>query len=279
LLAASVAAADPTAAELDAKGEQLAKDGHYSEAIDQFKAANRLAPNAHDSCLIALAYTRRELWPQAEIHLEACRVHATAADPLPDWFDGVVQLLNERLAAVAVAPITIVVEPRGARVQLAVSSFAPDEQFAPRTIHLPLGHHVISATAPGYEREQVPIDVADRSARDVVIRLREISPPYRTTSRRLIIGGAIAIAAGGLSYGVMSYAWEKLDAAYPDHATEYARYHGTYTAARVATVGLWSVGAALAITGYVIHRRFDTLPEVATMPLPGGAMFALAWHR
>src|SRR5690242_5920614 len=48
-----------TPAELQAKGEQLAKDGRFSEAIDAFKAADRIERRASHACLIALAYTRR----------------------------------------------------------------------------------------------------------------------------------------------------------------------------------------------------------------------------
>jgi len=40
----AVALADPTAADLQTQGEQLAKDGRFTEAIDAFKAAERIEP-------------------------------------------------------------------------------------------------------------------------------------------------------------------------------------------------------------------------------------------
>ena len=47
-------------ADLQARGEDQARQGHYTEAIDSFKAADRLEPSAAHACLIALAYVRRE---------------------------------------------------------------------------------------------------------------------------------------------------------------------------------------------------------------------------
>src|SRR5690606_20883724 len=101
---------------LRARGEQLAKDGRYTEAIDAFKAAEKIEPRARHACLIALAYTRRELWPQAEIFLEQCEQRATPADPIPEWVPTARQQLAERLATVNVAPVDIRVEPTGVAV-------------------------------------------------------------------------------------------------------------------------------------------------------------------
>src|SRR5688572_8864518 len=85
LLAASGLAAADDREELQAKGEQLAKDGRFVEAIDAFKAADLIQPRASHACLIALAYTRRELWPQAELFLSVCHHRAKGGDPLPEW--------------------------------------------------------------------------------------------------------------------------------------------------------------------------------------------------
>jgi hypothetical protein len=117
--------ADPVA--LRAQGEELARSGRYSEAIDRFKQADRIKPNAANACLIALAYTRRELWPQAEVWLDTCRGRATPADPQPDWAPTEAKQIRERLAVANVAPVEVVVTPPNAEVT--VSSFALDESF------------------------------------------------------------------------------------------------------------------------------------------------------
>ena len=150
VLAIPQARAEPSAADLRQRGEDLARDGRYTEAIDAFKAAERVEPRASHMCLIALAYVRRELWPQAEIFLAQCRKRATAADPLPDWFPQVEATLAERLGTADVAPVDVAVEPRDAAAEITISAFAPDEKFEPRTVHVPFGRYVIIAHAPGY---------------------------------------------------------------------------------------------------------------------------------
>ena len=152
LLASRPAAADQVADDLRARGEQLAKEGRLTEAIDSFKASNKLSQRATNYCLIGLAYTRRELWPQAEVMIDRCKRLATPGDPLPDWLPELDKVLAKRLSEVEIAPIELVVEPSTAKAELTVSSWSPDEQFEPRTIHLPPGSHHVSADAPGFKR-------------------------------------------------------------------------------------------------------------------------------
>jgi hypothetical protein len=52
-------------ADLEKRGQELAKQNEYTQAIDAFKRADRLAPRAAHACMIGLAYLRREMWPQA----------------------------------------------------------------------------------------------------------------------------------------------------------------------------------------------------------------------
>ncbi len=109
----------------DLKGEQQAKDGRFADAIDSFKAADRIQPRASHACLIALAYTRRELWSQAQLWLSTCHTRASASDPLPDWVPLAEKQIKERLETANVAEVTIEVKPAGAKAKFTVSSFAP----------------------------------------------------------------------------------------------------------------------------------------------------------
>jgi hypothetical protein len=203
-----VAHANPAADELGQHGVDLAASGRFSEAIEAFKAADRIESNAAHSCLIALAYTRRELWSQAEIFLARC--HALGASELPDWIPDLESLIAERLGEATVAAVHIDVAPAGAPAQLSVSSFLPDETFAPgTTIHLSRGHHVITATAAGFEDEHYSIDIADTSPKLVVIQLYRPGTrpkPPSPLPRAMMIGGAATIAAGAVAYGVMGIA-------------------------------------------------------------------------
>jgi hypothetical protein len=286
LAVASVAHAEPTAPELQAEGEQLAKDSRFSEAIDKFKAADKIQPTAGHACLIALAYTRRELWPQAEIFLARCHERATPQDPLPDWVPVAEQQIAERLATANVAAVTIDVSPPNAKVSLTVSSFAPDETFAPRTIHLPPGHHVIIATADGYPTVQKEIVVETKDPQKVTIDLRPTPVPVKPIealpvraepspwSKRLVIGGLVVGGAGLVATGLMSYEYF----AAGNSAADWDDHIDTYRTSRIAAISLLAVGGGLAITGYLLHRS-DESAAVAAAPLPGGAMIAVGWSR
>jgi len=289
LTSASVAYAEPTAPELQAEGEQLAKDSRFSEAIDKFKAADRLQPTAGHACLIALAYTRRELWPQAEIFLARCHERATPQDPLPDWVPVAEQQIADRLATANAAPVTIDVSPPNAKALLTVSSFAPDETFAPRTIHLPPGHHEILAEAVGYEPARAEVIIESKDPKRVTITLDKPAPPppHRELAtdqqpqhqspwgKRLLVGGLVIGGAGLVATGVMSYEYY----AAKKSAADYDSHIDTYRTTRIAAISLLAVGGGLAITGYLLHRT-DEHASVAAAPLPeGGAMIAVGWTR
>ena len=290
-----------TAAELEAKGEDFAKDGHFSEAIDAFKAADKLEPRASHVCLIALAYTRRELWPQAEIFLDKCHQRATEADPLPSWVPLADQQLQERLAAANVSAVTLVVEPP-VPATLAVSSFAPDETFAPRTIHLAPGRHVISTTAPGYEPAQQTIEISDRSDKRVVFTLVPIAvalpPPHLppvppaprpSTAPWIVMGAGGAVMLAGLASHLFLLApvRDKLQAAHDGgDALAYAQASGSFDTRRTLTVALYGAGVVTIAVGAVLHftvfKHHGQLPaelQVAVAPTTGGAMVGLEWRR
>jgi hypothetical protein len=223
----------------------------------------------HSTRASARSYLRRELWPQAEIFLATCEARATANDPAPDWVGEAKRQLDERFATVDVAPVEIAVAPPSARVQLSVSSFAPDEQFAPRTIHLPPGRHVIVARAPGYAETSRAIEVADRTPLHVAIVL---DPPHSSTRpRQLAIAGAVTFGAGVATFAVMSYAWTKLK--------DPGASDTLYDTMRVATISLWTVGAALAVAGYVIQRRDRRTPTIGATPTRSGGVVTLSWSR
>jgi len=281
-----------------ARGEQLAKDGRYSEAIDAFKQAERIEPRARHACLIALAYTRRELWPQAEIFLDQCESRATPADPLPEWVPMAKQQLAERLAGVNVARVELEVEPAGTDVKLAVSSFAPDELFTPRAIHLPPGRHVVIATAKGYNDAQKTVEVSDKSPQTVTITMLPIEDkvigggsggvvtpsPARSKVPLVLMatGGSLVLVGAGLH--VLWYKPARDDLA---STTDRGMYDGELTdnwsRARAVTIGVYAVGAATMLTGLVLNftvfKRIESAPQVSVTPTAGGGMVSVGWSR
>jgi hypothetical protein len=228
--------------------------------------------------------------------IDRCKQLATADDPLPEWLPAFEEALAERLAKVDVAPIDFVVEPAGAQVELSVSSFAPDEQFRPRTIHLPLGAHHVVATAPGYVRADRTIDVTGKHPQRVVIQLQPVQlattpppPPPRATSKVPLVvmaaGGAL-IAAGAVYHATaFRTAANKLADATdetPDPAL-YDAWSHRFDVRREALIAMYAAGAVTLGIGVVLQLtsrgRSERDVQVSVAPTPGGGLVSLGWSR
>lgn len=158
---------------LVAEGEALAKAGNFSAATEKWKAADKVQPRAKHACLIGLAYTRREYWPQAEVFFARCRQSASATDPVPTWLDAAEKQLEEKLAIAPVAAVKLSVDPPSAAAEIIVSSFAPDEAFGPRVVHLGIGSHTITVTAPGYAPTVQVVEVKNKADQFITIQLKK----------------------------------------------------------------------------------------------------------
>jgi hypothetical protein len=286
-LAPALAHAAPTAAELQTQGERLARTGRYSEAIDAFKAADRIEVRASHACLIALAYTRRELWPQAEIFMDLCHGRATPSDPEPEWVPQAESLIEERLRQVDAAPVEISTDPAIPGVKLAISSFAPDEAFGPRTIHLAPGRHTVIAAAEGYDTERRELDIAGRSLRRVVIRMWKTGTrpePASRTGLYLVYGGLGAGVAGAAAH-LLWYRGnrDQLERAREDYDLRaYRAVEPAYDVSRWTTIGLYAIGGAAVVVGGILHLRSGRrgAATVALRPRPeGGGVVAVEWTR
>ncbi len=293
LFCATAASADGVG-ERVARGEDLAKQGKWTEAIENFKAADKLEPRAKHACLIALAYIRRELWPQAEVFLTVCQQRASKADPVPDWVPLAKQQLDERLGTAKVATVTIRVKPEALASQaaIAVSSFEPDETFGPRAIHLPRGTHLITATVPGREAAQQAIEITDDAARDVIFDFDvtqlplAVAPRPATASSKapwivMAVGGAIML--GGAGYHVLEFKGTRddLDAARTPEA--YDALSSKFDSQRMATIALYGVGAAVIVTGVVYtllqRKHQERAPRLGATPIHKGGMMVMEWSR
>jgi hypothetical protein len=246
--------------DLVAQGEALAKQAEWSRAIQAFKAADAKRPRARHACLIGLAYTRRELWAEAELFLSICQQRARADDPAPDWLAEAQHTLGEKLVAAGAAPIEIAVEPSDAIALVSVSSFAPDETFAPRTIHLAPGTHVITATAPGYRPAKQEIAITTAAPQTVKLRLGGTHEPPRAGHGShlplyLLVAGGV-FAAGGLAYDELAVqpAADKLTVTYNYQyaAIPQSDFDKFHTRQKIA-IGMFGAAAALAVTGAILH--------------------------
>lgn len=286
-----IAAVADSADERVARGEQLAKSNRLTEAIAEFKAADRLEPRARHDCLIALAYIRRELWSQSELFLARCKDRADARDPIPDWYPLAEQELMGRIAKSGIAPVAVRVVPatNARNVTITVSSFEPDETFAPRTVFLPAGTHLITATMPGHDPIRQVLTLTGKEPREVVIDFDErgaVGPISRShlVPWSLILGGG-AIMLGGVAYHVFAYSPVRdqlAEAADDPDPTAYDRLSGEFDDKRRNTLLLYGVGAALAITGVVLRYTVfdeDSSLRIAAAPLASGGFVAFEWSR
>ena len=276
--------------ELQAKGEQLAKEARFGEAIDAFKAADRLQPRASHACLIALAYTRKEAWPQAEMFLSICHQRANAGDPLPDWVPLAEQQIKDRLSGANVAAVKIDVRPAGVAAKVTVSSFAPDEVFDPgTTIHLPFGTHVIFSRAQGYPEQQVTVQIKDKTAQQIVIdqaaKPAQSRPVAKTSGMVWFVAGGVSAVLGGAAHGWLGYEGSQLEKARTLPLAQgealYQKHSGRWDVALVSTVSLYTIGAALIVTGFLKHgNEIEQSPTVSAGPMQGGGvMVTFGWQR
>jgi hypothetical protein len=302
--------AEPTAAELVAEGEQIAKQGRYTEAIERFKAADRLEARASHACLIALAYTRRELWSQALIFLDLCESRAKPGDPLPSWLGAVKQQMTERLKTANVAPVELVVAPATLTgVTLTVSSFLPDEQIAPRTIHLPPGRHVIVARTPDDTRVEQSIEIADRAPRTLVFdftpKARPVDPivvkpddkridkpiekPVAKRPRK-VLPFALTGAGGALVLtGAVSHLFwfkpardELVNAVGQGDRARYDTWEDDFDRRRTITLACYATGAVALGVGlalnFTVFRDREAV-ALSAQPHEGGAVVTIGWQR
>jgi PEGA domain len=286
ILAAAPAHADNTEAEkLAAQGEELAKTGEYTRAIDSFKAADKLDKRARHACMIGLAYLRRELWPQAELFFETCKLRASLNDPLPDWFQDAMTQLGEKLASTTVSAVTIKVAPEGSLAQINVSSFAPDETFSPRTIHLAPGKHTIEVNAPGYPARSETFTVEPSKALIIEVTLKHAVKRYVTPRASkvpfVIMGGGILVGLVGVGYHLGAYSPLRSDVAEVRDPNEYGRLADKLRDRRAINIALYGVGAVAIATGLVLRKTvFKRTPVlVGAEPTEGGGVVSLSWQR
>jgi hypothetical protein len=294
ILVAATAHADPEpdADALTAQGEQLARDGEYSRAVQLFKQAEAKAPSAKHACLIGLAYTRRELWSQAEIWLDRCKERATAQDPLPEWFSAATAQLAEKLKAVDTAPLEIKVTPPTANAKISVSSFPPDETFAARTIHLVPGTYVLTGTVPGQPPITQTVTVKLGAANTVTLAFSE--PPQRTPVPRtveatrepsnlstyLFVGGGV-LAAVGVGFHVVALRERGTlqDAQDANDPTTWRAHDGKFETERAVAIGCYTGAAIAVVAGILLRARHEDAPAISASLTPGGAMVGIEVSR
>lgn len=282
---------------LVSEGDSLAAAKDYAAAIERYKRADHLAPRALHACLIGAVYSRRALWPQAELFYAECHSRAAASDPAPKWLAAAEQELAAKMTAAGVAEVAFTVEPGGAGARLKLSGFAPDESFAPRTLHLPPGQHTVTVTAAGHLSETRTFDVEPGGAplaiattlKPVAIEPPPPPPPpapprvERSKLPWIVMGAGGALALGGGLYHatVLRGRWQDLE-----DTTDRAFYDGAgdeaWRSARRNTIILYSAAAVVLGTGVALRAmgvgdRREAAFAVGVEPRDGGGVVTVGW--
>ena len=297
VLALAGSARADEADDLVAQGDDLARRAEYAQAIEKFKAADRVRPRATHACMIGLAYLRRQLWPQAEVFLARCRKRAVASDPLPEWMEDAEAQLAAQLKAAPVTAVEIVVQPPGVAASITTSSFAPDELFDPQVIHLPAGPHTLTVGAPGFVTVKREITVSGTGSEKVEIVLAPIAPPpvpervenhampvnviprdngHRTWGNRMLIvsGGA---AVGAIVLHVLAYRTRDKLMGTPE---EYRDNETAFDVERAGAISLYAIAGIAAGIGIYLRQTHREHPaQVGAVMTSDGAMVTIGWTR
>lgn len=282
---------------LVAQGEDLAKAGEYSRAIDSFKRADAILRRTRHACLIGLVYTRRELWTQAELFFAKCHDRATADDPLPDWAGEAERQLAAKLAEVDVAAVDVRTDPPDAQVELTIASFPPDETFTARVIHLAVGSHVIT-TAPGAALEgSQKVEITAKDPITVTIRVAPPGehlgggdilpppppPPRRNITKYLWIGAGGAAGLGAVFHVLASRERSQLSAAARENNTDrYDKHSSRFDTFRAVTFACYGAAFTAAGIGLVLYLTRDKATEstrIGGWLDAGGGGLTLEWDR
>lgn len=279
---ANVAHAE-TPAELVAEGRRLAGEGEFTRAITKFKEADAIEPTAENACLIGLAYTRRELWSQAELYFDRCKERTKAGDPPPDWANEAIATLAAKLSSTGVSAIEIRVAPAVPDVAISVSGFSADETFAPRTVHLAPGTYVLTATAPGHSPVREKLVVVGTAPQTITLSF-DVKPsgvhakPVRPTSQWFFVGAVGLALVGGGFHLVSALERSKLqDAVDANDPALWDKHDPLFRYSRAGAIAGYSLAAITLTIGLVVRSR--ETPVVDVVAGPSGAVVAFTWQR
>jgi tetratricopeptide (TPR) repeat protein len=153
-------------------GAQLYAQGKYSDAVDQFLAADRIAPSAALSYDIARSY---EKLGETSLALRWFRDYLHRAGEPADATKvrRIVESLERELRNKGVQQITVRSVPRGATVAID----GEPAGVTPLTSDLPPGRHRLALTYEGYQRDERLIMLSPDVAQDVDVRLTRATTP------------------------------------------------------------------------------------------------------
>jgi hypothetical protein len=243
--------------------------------------------------MIGLAYMRRELWPQAELFLALCEKRAVPGDQPPDWIDEAEHQLAAKLSAAQIPAVTIAVTPADADAHLTVSTFAPDEVFAPQTVHLVPGKNVLEVTAPGFRPQQREITVHPGEPVTIRFDLEKAAaaappPPHKvpassggSTIPWIVMGIGVALTGAAVVFDVTEVQPARDRLAGAQSPSAWDAYRDDFEGKRTGTIGLLVGGATMIALGAVLRISVfrETSPQVTAQVGDHSALLTIGWQR
>ncbi len=276
----------PPGAELITRGEALAEKQQFADALRVFKQAVELSPSPLHHCYVALTYFKLKRYPEARLALD--RAFDAGRDHAPKWCSArLADDLSRALRVGSFAEVDLSSQPRGATVS--VSSLDPDERITtPRRIWLAFGAHRLQVSHPGYQSQEVDIEVTSKQLMPVDIALvasdvagaepppapeptplptvaprpatddREVGRRGRTWGWVSLSAGALAVAAGG--YFHASALSTKRDAEKLYEGADFDDRLSTFERERAIAISGYAVGAIGVGVGLYLLLRGDRHP-------------------
>ena len=196
-------------------------------------------------------------------------------------------MLAEALAKQKLVAVLVMASPADA--QISISTFAPDDTFVARTIHLPPGKYTFTATAPGYANRTEEVEIGDQAGGAVSFNLeRRIGDKPKVVEPSkvpwVVVGGGVALVVAGALVHTLGLAPARDMLVNADATGDqglYMRYSATFDRDRALAIGLYGAGALAIATGFVLRATVFKAPEaqVAITPTTGGGMLTLSWSR
>jgi hypothetical protein len=301
-----------TAMERARAADARARAGDFAAAALLFKQAHALDRRAEYACNVGIAYYKARDLPRAHLFLDACLLDGGA---LPRDFVAsvwrVLATVETRLREGDFAPVELRVAPAHARLQIA--TFGDDEPVVgSRRIWLPLGRHIVLATAADHATRQFTLEVSRRDAQQAAIVLDplpvfavapspagtpaaapgvaiDLAPPprdARSTVRRAAVGITIAAGVGAVISTGLLIAKAGDEPEYPGAGAtpeELLRYldernqgstAGTLAGISIVLTALTGVAAGICWS-IALSRPASSAPQVGFAPAAGGGQLWL----
>jgi len=156
-------------------GEKAYAAGNYSESYDEFKKAHELIPSPHAEYWMAMALDQQKKGDEAVAAFEKLLAHPDVSKIGDEKLSEAKSRLAD-LKAKQVGEVNIVTVPGGASVTV---DGQPQPGETPMILKLSPGAHKISITNPGYEAQDVDVDVTagERAEKSIELKATDMAPP------------------------------------------------------------------------------------------------------